>query len=632
MKCPYCNTDSSFNNSNLSHKYKHSCNKYFKLCPICGTKYVLKNPLEQDGCKVVENIFDIDYCKECNRAWLPDFPTSWTRSFTNLDKIYEVIQDIFNNEQKSINADNLFNIQRSHYGVIYNPSRAKLRGIEAYIAGSGRRRMLEYFNVLKNMGILRIKNIVRGTINHEFTRFGDEIVSNNNPKHLLTCFIIAYLNIKLNNGFQRKQINSCYRYFKIRFTHNLLKTVKYVNEKGEGASKYQIGLSFLARDESQFRDYCLKYIDTYSSNMIKKLLFEDESELNRAVTSTFINVFESMGVLICENNTYYLSKLGEGLLTLSESRPALWFEDLEMHCDKTGEDINEVFAKLILWRLVINNIVEEIDINININTLDQLVENIIGIPINKIRDIHINIYYDEPMYKDTFNHTFKILNFIKDYLKEGMNISTDEIKEMCSLLMFTWYSDIYSIIENEEKDIVEGFVNSAADIFKSNMQSGRVWHEKTKQIFNELGLLTVDYKGNTLFADLTIKKLNLMLSGGTIHNPDLLILEEGYGPQNCILVDAKDQNSINAEIPKLMGYNLYSKHPCVDTYTIIPLRGQLPQITRNRIETSIEEFDRITIIEEKALEKLLSKGITRQEILNLIVPKNGYKLINIDMI
>lgn len=632
MKCPYCNGETSFDNSNLSHKYRHSCRNYFKICPICSTKYSTENSFLHSECKIVENIFDVDYCKECNRAWLPDFPTSWTRSFTNLNKIYEFIQDIFNNEQKSINADNLFNIQRSHFGVIYNPNRAKLRGVEEYIVGAGRRRMLEYFNVLKNMGVLKIKDDISGSVNHEFTRFGEEIASSSNPKDLLSYFIISYLNIKLNNGFQRKQKNSCYRYFKIRFAHNLLSAIKYLNEKGVGASKYQIGLSFLARDDKQFKEYCLDYIDSYSSNMIKHLFFEDETELNRAVTSTFINVFQSMNIIRYKDELYYLTELGKEIVDLLESRPAIWFEDIEKYADNTGEDVNDIFARLLIWRLVKNNMVDESEVDISLDLLNTLVQNIVGIPIEQISDIHVNLYYDEPMYKHSFDYTFQITDYVKKYLDKRLEISTNEVEEMCELLMFAWYSDIYSIVDKQGELTLTKFVNSADNIFKSNMQSGREWHEKSKQLFNQIGLKTVDYKDTPFFSHCIIDRLSLMLPGGTVHNPDLLILESGIGAKNCILVDAKDQNSINSELPKLMGYSLYSKHPSVDSYTIIALRGELPTTTKQRIESSLEDFERVTIIEENALEKLVSKSMTKHDILDLIIPKNGFKYINSNML
>src|SRR5690554_3774632 len=101
--CPYCKGTDHFDNSNLTHKYRHSCNKHFKLCPFCQTKYATDNPYSLNDVEVVENIFTITSCQVCNRSWLPDFPTSWTRSFTNLSKVYEFISDIYNNEQRKIN-------------------------------------------------------------------------------------------------------------------------------------------------------------------------------------------------------------------------------------------------------------------------------------------------------------------------------------------------------------------------------------------------------------------------------------------------------------------------------------------------------------------------------------------------
>ena len=631
MLCPYCKGNTNFNNSNLAHKYKHKeCNKYFKICPFCKTIYATENPHNLNNCIVVENIFDIDFCNKCNRAWLPDFPTSWTRSITNLNKIHELIQDIHINEQKNIDSNTLLNIQRSHFGITYNQMRANYRGIEAYIDGALRRRMGEYLNVLKNMGILKIKDYETRSNTHEFTKLGEEIANSSNPNNILAYFIISYLNIKLNNGYQRPQSNSCYKYFKIRFVHNILKIIDYKTQETNGATKYEIGLSLLARNETQFDEYCISYVDTYSSSIIKDMFFQNETELNRAVVSTFLNVLQSMGIIDRNNKIYSLTDLGNLILEFLDLRPAIWYEDIKYYAQNVAESSETIFAKLILWRLLNYEIIKENEIKLSANSLDNLVENITNKSIKNIKDIHLNLYYDEPLYNKNVSNTKNIIRQIHSLIKPNVEITLNDLDEICQLLHISWYTEIYDMLNrNNMNHILEHFIDSTDNIFQCSMQSGMEWHIQSKHLLSKLGLNVIDYKNNRLFANLNIDKLILHLPGGTIHNPDILILEKGYGNKNCILVDAKDQNSINNEMHKFAGYNIYSSHPLVNNYTIICLRGVLPNTPKLTIKSYPDNFNRITIIEESALKQLVDKKLSKDEVLNFLIPSNGFKHITV---
>lgn len=100
-----------------------------------------------------------------------------------------------------------------------------------------------------------------------------------------------------------------------------------------------------------------------------------------------------------------------------------------------------------------------------------------------------------------------------------------------------------------------------------------------------------------------------MLSGSSLHNPDLLINKSGFGTNNCILVDAKDPN--------------------VNSYSIITLRGELLSTVKRRSNSALDEFDRVCILEEKALEMLLPSKQPVDKILDFILPLNGFKHITI---
>jgi predicted transcriptional regulator len=394
MICPYCGEDGNFKNKNLTHKHLHKkCKNYIKKCPICDTIYAKKNPYNLDNCVEVDNLFEIDTCIKCERAWLPDSPTSWIRSVTNINKLYEVMDDINSNNQKKITPDNLYDIQRGHGGVIYNRKRAEIRGNEDYIEGSGKRRMSEYINHLKNMGFLKIKSYQKyGKLYHEFTKLGDEFINSTEPEDIITFLIIGYLNIKLNNGYQTKRINSNYQFFKIRFAHNLLKAINYVEENYKsGASKYQIGLSFLARNKVQFKEKTLKEIDRFSSNQIKDRYFIKEDELNRAVVSTFINPFITLNILKEKDGLYCLTDLGKNLLEILNNRPAIWYEDIEEYSINNDLKTNELFAKLILWCLIKNSYIKEEEVSISTTNIEEAIENLTSKNIEKIKDIHLNL-------------------------------------------------------------------------------------------------------------------------------------------------------------------------------------------------------------------------------------------------
>ena len=130
-----------------------------------------------------------------------------------------------------------------------------------------------------------------------------------------------------------------------------------------------------------------------------------------------------------------------------------------------------------------------------------------------------------------------------------------------------------------------------------------------------------------MFENIIIDKLTLDLPGGTIYNPDMIIFDERVGKNGCILVDAKDENSINAEVHKLKGYNLYCSDDRVDSFCIIALRGKLPERTKRNIEQYKDDFNKIVIIEEKALEKLKEQGKGHNEVFELISLDDGFKLI-----
>lgn len=634
MICPYCSGTDKIINYNITHKYVHSktgCNSSFKLCPTCNTLIVdkpvkskINNPIT-----TVNSIFDIVICPNCNNSWLPDFPTSWCRSLTNLNKVYEVINDMYSNANCVISADTLLNIQRSHFGVIFNNDRARKRGYQDYIAGAPRRRMSEYITQLKYMGILSL-NDLNGTPTIELSPLGEELATNKNPFATLIYYIIAYSNIKINNGHCKPLKSSCYKYFKIRFIENILSSISFIkNTTGNSTSKYQIAVSCLCRNDTEFNIYTLKYLSQYSSSTLKQLFFVHEDELNRAVVSTFLNIFVSLNILDKDSNDLYsITPLGESVLDFLKYRPAIWYEDIEVFANNNNTTCEVVFAKLMIWRLIKNNLLNESTLrNISYNELNLLACKITNKNLNEFNDIHLNLFFDEPVYKN-LDITNSIISIMRNYL-DSSEITFDDLYAISKLLTISWFNPLQKIAKPYEEMSVNKLINTAEKSFKANLQSGKRWHNKSRELLNKSGLYTIDYKDNPCFSNLDIPKLKLMLPGGTIYNPDMLIEESSIGETGYILVDAKDSNSIISEVPKLMGYNLYSKNQNVNSFTIITLRGSLPSTVLDNILASKAEFDRITIIEESALEELSEYSLDKENMLNFILPLDGFKHITL---
>ena len=255
MKCPYCEKNGVFDNSNLNHKFKHNddgCNHYFKVCPFCGAIYV-ENRYEVKDEKAIKvnNLFEIDTCIVCGKGWMPDFPTSWMRSLTNIGKIYDVIYDCARISEGKINKDVLLNLQRSHNGVVFNKERANFRGNKQYISGALGRRMSDYLLVLKNMNILKETT---DSNTYEFTEFGNLFKELNDLNEIFAFLITACCNIKITNVYQKDNSGSVYKYFKIRYIENILKVCEVNEKSGNGSTIEAFGVSFLARDVKEFED------------------------------------------------------------------------------------------------------------------------------------------------------------------------------------------------------------------------------------------------------------------------------------------------------------------------------------------------------------------------------------------
>ncbi|MBS5933641.1 MAG: hypothetical protein KIC94_12305 [Clostridiales bacterium] len=623
MICPYCGGEEHFDNSSINHKYKHNdCNKYFKICSFCETKYVERDNVVVDKSAIeVDNLFEIDSCIKCGKAWLPDFPTSWLRSLTNIGKIYDVLSDCTKINEGEINKNSLLELQRSHNGVTFNSERAKARGVKDYITGALERRMADYILVLRNMQIL--VNADNGTSpSYKLSEFGEAFAASDDSYEIFAFFITACCNIKINNGFQKETKSSVYKYFRIRYIENILKGCLANQKRGKLTSIEEIGVTILARNEEQFLNRALSYIRLYNKTGLQEKFFNSTNkELNRSVKGAFINILVTLGILEQRQDLYKVTAIGEQVTILLDSYPAIWIDEV------LGEDESSTIqniATVMTWRLLKNNLIIAEELKISEAQLNGKMAEIIP-KANEIHDLHFNLLYDEHISTKDDGITYKVLNYMRKNTVKGMD--EEKICKLCEKLTYIFFTNVYTIVL-ENKTVIEPIIeNMNSDTFKQNTQSGKKWHDCVRESFIKMGLQALDYREKPIFEKLTIDKLTLNLPGGSVYNPDILIMDKDYGKEGCILVDAKDENSINGEVHKLMGYNTYAHDNRVDTFCIIALRGCLPIRTKTRIVGNIEEFDRIVIIEEKAIEKLLLLKVSSDKIMKLLYPTNGFKLI-----
>lgn len=626
MKCPYCNEEGVFDNSNLNHKFKHNgCthSKYFKVCPSCRTVIAERVVGRYDWSSDVvlaDDIFTVDVCPVCKSSWLPDFPTSWTRSITNLEKAIEVIDDVY--KLRNIDNDSLLEVQRSHNGIVFNRYRAATRGVNEYLNGAHKRRMSEYLSFLKIAQVLK-EDYIDGKKVTSLSSFGELFSQADDSLSQIAFIITMLINIKMTNMYQPLGKESVYRLFNIRFFENILE-ILIVNEgMNKRTTIYDFGLAVLARNKEQFEKYSIGYSNKFNESGLEAVFFNSSNkELNRAVKSTFISYALSLGLVEKNDNHYSITNFGKAIRVFMKSRPVIWLD--QNATDKEAEF--ELASSILIWRLYKNGLLPVSDIVGGIEPHQRFIERARGISLNQQEDIHFNIQYDEFQSRTNENFTKLILERVKANLADGYD--SDEIQGLSDKLAMLWYNQVLELCFAHRTYLDEILNNDLVFSLKSRLQVGMRWHLKVKEMLRNCGLSPQDYKANPKFSGLNIPDLGLYLPGKNIHNPDILANFTTNDGSKCVLVDAKDEVSINNEVPKLLGYNLYCSHCEIDSFCIIALRGYLPRRTKDRILESKESFDRIVIIDEDSLEKLSIAGLTHDEILSAIRPNDVFSHVD----
>lgn len=603
MKCPYCMEEGSFDNSSINHIYTHNvCRRVFYVCKNCGLN--ITEDLSQASPKrmehhVVSNLNEISSCPNCG-IWLPKFPTSWIRSFTNIGKIDEVIMDLHKIETSSgISSEDLYTVQRAHNRVLYNLRRARTRGLELYENGAPKRRMNEYISFLLTSGVLK-----KAGKNITFTRFGNEFLSKENTVKFVSLYIMLFSNMKMVNGYQSKGKRSVYSYFKVRFIDNILDMLTYKAQRNKIVTSSDFGLAILARNKEDFIVNSLT--NSLKSEGFKRDIYfgETNKELNRGVISTFINCLISLNVIVKNKNEYSITKIGEELQKFLSERPPIWENDISRS------------AELLVWRLLNNDLVSKSDLSSDLGEdFFRYAKEKHNIELTTVRDIHFNAFYDEDHQILTDTSENKLVELIQAKYLKSFEIS--EVVDLLETLSIIWLDEILKFVN---------FYRESLSITSQSLQSGRRWHERTKQLLIASGLNAIDYSDLPIYTPVEIPKLTLFLPGGTYYNPDILV--KSNAEPKYVLVDAKDSNSLDSEVAKLFGYNLYASHSEVDTFCIISVRGSIHDTTLRRILDDEESFNRITLIDENALVRLSIKRRNWNELTQILRRVNGFNYIS----
>lgn len=611
MKCPYCEGEDNFDNSNIKHKYLHkteTCRGYFKVCPVCETKYVVNNKevLDKDA-YAVSNLYEIDYCINCKTEWLPDFSTSWIRSLTNIEKIYEVMNDCDKIEEGKISRNILISVQRAHNGVLFNRERALKVGFDVYLNGAGLRRMQEYLVALKSFQFLNDEGNAT-----KFTELGKELLSTKNVYEMYACFISAMCGIKVSNRYLKRRNNSGYSYYQTRYVENVLRMCRYNKEKQLDTYIEDIGIALLARNEEDFFENAMKYSGTFNRSGLQERFFgESTSELFR-VRGALINIMISIGLLDRKHQKYLLTPIGEDVCKIYEKYPGIWYTNLK-------ENEVEKAAYLMVWRLLSNEFVDENCLLISKDDLQKYINEHLMIDVDTCIDVDFNIYYDIPEEND--NLIQLVYEFINNNL---MSIEQELFEKMSNLLLMKNYKRMLDIVYSHKEIIDVRYDVMSRCLVGQAIQSGSEWHKKTYDLFKKIGTNIYNYQENPIYNHLLIPELQIYLPGGTNYNPDMIW---NTRQDKNILIDAKDANSISQEITKLLGYNIYSHYKDVDSYCIIVLRGNMPQRALERIMDNVDMFDRICIVEENALERMVDSNVSEEKLCELILPISGFKYV-----
>jgi len=517
MKCKKCN---SINVTTPSINYSYYCKKdkyYFKVCPFCKTELEGKSDVE---------------CNSCG-AWLPNFPTSWVRSVTNIYTLRKIAEMVGECSNGICSDDALAKILAAEKLVTVDPIKLEKDGV-SYWTGGPRRRASEYTANLRFLGLASKSNT--------FTRLNYSGIKFSEVKTKLefnaTCARI-FFRLRITNKYD---IRGSYSEYKIRPIFLMLKIIKDLADVGKEAYLENMALAVMSRDEKVDYKRALNYSIEYDRSFLYKTFFSEGKEYRRVVQGVFSHWMEQIGLIERENigNTIKIkiTEVGKKILNFYET----------MH-SSFEYNKDEALVKLM-----------EYDDGV----------------------LPFDVEYD---FSDSdIKYLNEKLGDRSKLLKNIMNRSIDE--ELKAL------EDIISIHSTAyEKKVLSLKVSSAKNAFKS----GQEWEEEVYRSLEELNLSPKWYKKEKTFAHIVLSDEILnSLTGGTGHNPDIILFEP------IILVDPK--KDVNIEMYKVSAYDKYATDINVDANALIVSSV----LMKPKLAERLKKLKRTSVIDKFALDVVVN--------------------------
>ena len=448
-----CNKCGNRRLTNPSTNYTYYCDKdrlYFKVCPFCNGRIEDK---------------DICDCPHCGE-WLPNFPTSWVRSATNiyiLRKVAEFISVFLNG---NCTDSDLSRVLTRENLVTVSQKRLE-NNREEYWKGGPQRRASEYAVNLRYLGFASKKSY-KTYLNY----FGNVFTKVETKLDFNSCCIRSFLRLKLGNVHDSKGTYSQYR---IRPLFLILKLIGDLEKSKKVAYLENIALAVMCRDEEDDYSKALNYSKEYDRQFIYDTFFSKGKEYKRVVLGVFVHWLEQIGLINKKSSTNLV----------------------ELSLTPVGKEILDTYRKIdILSGYNKDEIVENIEKSVD------------GVPIIDFEYDVLNSENRKYVYKKTGKTEKYYLNAYNKLLLSEL----DKIKKI-----------VVSFSSKKERELLELKVSK---ISEETQRTGQKWESYVYDCFDKLSLKPLWYRYERTFASVILPDEAMdSLAGGTEHNPDIIILE-----------------------------------------------------------------------------------------------------------
>jgi len=525
---------------NLNYLHKNKGGDY-KICYACKTKITETKKR---------------FCPNCS-TWIPNFPTSWARSITNVSLLRRIGQVITAYMGEEFDVDNLTKFLVGE-GII-SVDEEKNNSEEKYWAGGPRRRAAEYAQNMKFLGFANEKKVKNKKIT-KLSFSGNKFFKSTNKLEHDAVLMKAILSLKLTNQYAIK----LYDEYHFR---PLLSGLRIVEKLGGSCTLEQFALAFMVTDEGKDFSVALDFA-TKRKDSLSDLFFNKGKELSRVIQGVFMHWLTGSGLIERKKTQdgikILITELGSKVLELYENYKPVWYENEEKAADLITEIIKD------------DKLFKGPDFSFYYDVPDEKKEKVLGLCATKMGTDGISV-----------------LEMIDSLDKK----QTEKIKE--TIMIYAIDKEVMSV--------------KISNVFES-IKSGGNWEGAVLKRLGILKLEPVFYKDKKIFKDVVLEKwITDALRGGTTHNPDILTTRPEY-----IMVDAK--KNAEGERYKIRAYDGYANHPKVMTPVLIvsvnPVSDTTSRSLKELTKTSVIDANALDILianSEKTTPESLYKFFAQPE-------------------